>query len=116
MQDRLHQYIRRRSIYIRLVLFLFLLVFIYKNAAAKGQFPNFLSKATGPHIANQTLGFEKIYVLNLPSRSDRRDAIELMAAITDIKIDFSPAMKGEDVEEVALVFVCHLHFPTAWKV
>jgi hypothetical protein len=54
---------------------------------------------------NQTLGFEKIFVINLPFRTDRRDALELMAAATDMKLDFSRAVKGEEVEEVALVYV-----------
>jgi hypothetical protein len=54
---------------------------------------------------NQTLGFEKIFVINLPFRTDRRDALELMAAATDMKLDFSRAVKGEEVEGVALVYV-----------
>ncbi|KAH7064182.1 hypothetical protein BKA63DRAFT_525983 [Paraphoma chrysanthemicola] len=61
-------------------------------------------KVRGNIDLNATLGFEKIFAINLPSRSDRRDALQVMAATTDIKLEFSRAVRGEQVEEVALVF------------
>ncbi|CAK4034511.1 glycosyltransferase family 25 [Lecanosticta acicola] len=39
-------------------------------------------------VFNETLGFQKIFVINLPSRTDRRDTISLAAALTGLKIDF----------------------------
>ena len=40
--------------------------------------------------------FEKIFVLNLPSRSDRRDAMSLAASLTDIKVDYIDAISHAD--------------------
>lgn len=49
---------------------------------------------------NSTLGFDKIFVLNLPSRTDRRDAMDLMASITGIDVEFEAGVKGEDVSKI----------------
>ncbi|CAK1357441.1 hypothetical protein CB0940_07823 [Cercospora beticola] len=38
-------------------------------------------------ILNQTLGFEKLYSIIMPSRTDLRDSLQLAAALTDLKID-----------------------------
>ena len=32
--------------------------------------------------------FQKIFVINLPSRTDHRDAVSLAAALTDLQIDY----------------------------
>lgn len=32
--------------------------------------------------------FEKIFVIGLPSRTDRRDSMSLAAALTDLQIDY----------------------------
>ncbi|KAF2101184.1 hypothetical protein NA57DRAFT_34782 [Rhizodiscina lignyota] len=39
-------------------------------------------------VFNKTLGFQKIFVINLPSRTDHRDAITLAAALTDLELEF----------------------------
>ncbi|WPH02260.1 Hypothetical protein R9X50_00511600 [Acrodontium crateriforme] len=39
-------------------------------------------------VFNQTLGFQKILVINLPSRTDHRDAMSLAAAFTGLEIDY----------------------------
>ena len=46
--------------------------------------------------------FEKIFVVNLPERTDKRDALTLAASLTGIKLDFVPAIKGEDIIDKAL--------------
>ncbi|KAF2211821.1 glycosyltransferase family 25 protein, partial [Cercospora zeae-maydis SCOH1-5] len=38
-------------------------------------------------ILNQTLGFEKLYSIIMPSRTDLRDSLQLAAALTDLNID-----------------------------
>lgn len=53
-------------------------------------------------IYNSTLGFERIYVINLPSRTDRRDALVLMSALTGIKLDWIDGVDGETVPDKAL--------------
>lgn len=40
------------------------------------------------NIQNATLGFEKIFVINLASRTDHRDAIALAASLTGLEVDF----------------------------
>jgi hypothetical protein len=45
--------------------------------------------------------FERILVLNLPSRTDRRDAMSLSAAISNIKLEFVEGVKGADINDKA---------------
>jgi hypothetical protein len=53
-------------------------------------------------VHNATLGFEKVYVVNLPERSDKRDALSLIAALTGIKLHWTRAIKGSNVPDKAL--------------
>ncbi|EFE39092.1 LPS glycosyltransferase, putative [Trichophyton verrucosum HKI 0517] len=53
-------------------------------------------------VFNSTLGFERIYVVNLPSRTDRRDAIVLLAAVSGIKLHWVDGIRGENVVDKAL--------------
>ncbi|KAM0714709.1 hypothetical protein Q7P37_009760 [Cladosporium fusiforme] len=57
------------------------------------------SHLRNPHVAdfeqnshevtsNETLGFERIFVLNLPSRPDRRDSMSLAAAYIGLEVEF----------------------------
>ena len=39
-------------------------------------------------IKNSTLGFQKIYAINLPNRSDHRDSLSLAAAFSDLKVTY----------------------------
>jgi len=39
-------------------------------------------------IGNSTLGFQKIFVISLPSRTDHRDAMSLAAALTGLDFEF----------------------------
>ncbi|EFR03130.1 hypothetical protein MGYG_06124 [Nannizzia gypsea CBS 118893] len=54
------------------------------------------------NVSNSTLGFERIYVVNLPSRTDRRDALVLMAALSGIKLHWIDGIMGETVLDRAL--------------
>ena len=46
--------------------------------------------------------FEKIFVVGLPSRSDRRDGMVLQAALSDIQIEFIDGVRGKDVPDKAV--------------
>lgn len=46
--------------------------------------------------------FEKIYVVGLPSRSDRRDGMVLSAALSDMSIDMVDGVLGEAVSDKAI--------------
>ncbi|KAJ4367294.1 hypothetical protein N0V83_006875 [Neocucurbitaria cava] len=52
-------------------------------------------------ILNTTLGFQKILVLNLPFRTDRRDAMSLSAAVSNIKLEFVDGVTGESIKQSA---------------
>lgn len=52
-------------------------------------------------ILNSTLGFQKILVLNLPHRTDRRDAITLAAATSNMKLEFVDGVTGDIIKEAA---------------
>lgn len=49
-----------------------------------------------------TIQFEKVYVVSMPTRSDRRDSLTLAAAATGMRIEFIDGMHGEDVIDKAL--------------
>ncbi|KAK8064441.1 glycosyltransferase family 25 protein, partial [Apiospora phragmitis] len=53
-------------------------------------------------ITNATLGFEKVFVINLPDRTDKRDALSLVSTLTGIKLDWVRAIRGVDVPDKAL--------------
>ncbi|KAK3337215.1 hypothetical protein B0T19DRAFT_437884 [Cercophora scortea] len=53
-------------------------------------------------VNNATLGFEKILVVGLPSRTDRRDGMVLQAAVSNMKIDFIDGVMGADVPDKAV--------------
>jgi hypothetical protein len=46
------------------------------------------------NIANDTLNFQKIFAINLPSRLDRKDTLTLMAAYTNLSITIVPGVRS----------------------
>jgi hypothetical protein len=48
-----------------------------------------------PRIANGTLGFGAIFALGLPDRTDKRDAMELSAALTGLQLTWSDGVRGD---------------------
>ncbi|KAK3295370.1 glycosyltransferase family 25 protein, partial [Chaetomium fimeti] len=53
-------------------------------------------------IQNTTLGFEKIFVVGLPSRTDRRDGMVLQASLSNMDIEFIDGVAGADVPDKAI--------------
>ncbi|KAL8414586.1 hypothetical protein RB594_005713 [Gaeumannomyces avenae] len=53
-------------------------------------------------VANDTLGFDKVFAINRPSRSDRRDSLSLAAALTGVRLSYSDGVDGSEVEERVL--------------
>jgi hypothetical protein len=47
-----------------------------------------------PNIANETLNFQQIFAINLPSRVDRRDILTLMASYSNISVTIVPGVKS----------------------
>ncbi|KAF1950972.1 hypothetical protein CC80DRAFT_221951 [Byssothecium circinans] len=52
-------------------------------------------------IANQTLGFEKVFVINAPWRTDRRDAMTLAASFHDISFDWIEGVNPQEIRDTA---------------
>ena len=46
--------------------------------------------------------FEKVYVLNLPERSDKRDAFSLAASLTNVTVDYIDGVKGDTIVNQSL--------------
>ncbi|KAL3418812.1 Procollagen galactosyltransferase 1 [Phlyctema vagabunda] len=65
----------------------------------KVDFPSVLDT---DRVANATLGFEKIMVIGLKERSDKRDAIALQSSLTGFQVDWIDGVKGEEVVEKAV--------------
>ncbi|VUC32940.1 unnamed protein product [Clonostachys rosea] len=53
-------------------------------------------------IYNTTLGFEKIFVIGLPERTDRRDSITLQAALSNLDFEFIDGVYGDNVKNKAI--------------
>lgn len=53
-------------------------------------------------VTNDTLGFSKIFVIGLPERSDKRDALTLTAALTGFHVEFVDGVKGETIPDKAV--------------
>lgn len=60
------------------------------------------AEVQGNPVHNETLGFQKIFVINLPERTDKRDALSLVSALTNIKLTWTSAIRGSNVPDKAL--------------
>ncbi|KAH7336278.1 hypothetical protein BKA65DRAFT_563288 [Rhexocercosporidium sp. MPI-PUGE-AT-0058] len=65
------------------------------------QSPELVQVGQLSNLWNSTLGFQKIFVINMPSRTDRRDAISLAAAVSDLTVDFIEGVGGDSIPEAA---------------
>lgn len=52
-------------------------------------------------ITNSTLGFQKIYAISMPHRSDKRDYIVLMGLISHLNIDIVDGVNGSEMHPKA---------------
>lgn len=55
-------------------------------------------------IANETLGFSKIFVIGLPERSDKRDALALSSSLTGFHVEWVDGVRGEQIPDKAIPF------------
>jgi GR25 family glycosyltransferase involved in LPS biosynthesis len=58
-------------------------------------------------ISNRTLGFQEIFVISLPERTDKRDAIGLQASVTDLSLTYETGVYGADVLAEAKPYGMH---------
>lgn len=55
-------------------------------------------------IANETLGFERFFVIGLPERSDKRDALALTSSLTGIQLDWIDGVVGSSIPNSAVPY------------
>ncbi|KAM3414313.1 hypothetical protein BST61_g10964 [Cercospora zeina] len=103
MSLRLFSSRRRLTLSVAFALITFLLLFLanYNAAHLRSAHAAVLSRlgstaAKSQHdllddIANATLGFQNIFIINLASRTDRKDAASLAAALTGLHVEFVQA-------------------------
>lgn len=53
----------------------------------------FSARAPEPKPANATLDFQEIIFLSMPYRTDRQDALSLIAAVTGLKLTMIPGVR-----------------------
>jgi hypothetical protein len=49
-----------------------------------------------------SLQFEKVFAISLPSRTDHRDALDLAASFTGLRVNIIDGVLGKDVADKAL--------------
>lgn len=62
------------------------------------------SPADVNRVTNSTLGFAKVFVIGLPERTDKRDAMTLTSSLTGFSLEFIDGVKGEAVPDKAIPF------------
>ncbi|KAI0165051.1 glycosyltransferase family 25 protein [Hypoxylon sp. FL1284] len=62
------------------------------------------SPADVNRVANGTLGFGNVFVIGLPERTDKRDAIVLTSSLTGFHVEWINGIKGDTVPDKALPF------------
>ncbi|TQS33688.1 hypothetical protein Golomagni_05956 [Golovinomyces magnicellulatus] len=100
----MQQNVSRRLVFVFSSLFLVSLIcflrFNSSTASAHLSRQFLLSKRNA--ITNHTLGFEKILVVGLPSRTDRRDGIVLQASLSDLHVEFVDGVISQEISEKAI--------------
>ncbi|KAK9783502.1 hypothetical protein AB5N19_04339 [Seiridium cardinale] len=55
-------------------------------------------------VTNSTLGFGKVFVVGLPERTDKRDAITLTSSLTGFHVEWVDGVRGETIPDKAVPF------------
>lgn len=69
------------------------------NASAKTKLDPDLDR-----VSNETLGFEKVFSIGLRERTDKRDAMALMAALSGFKVDWIDGVRPDNIPDKAVPF------------
>jgi hypothetical protein len=57
-------------------------------------------------VHNATLGFQKIYAISMPSRTNKRDYLALMGLVSGLEIDFADGVNGSEMHPRSYPSVC----------
>ncbi|KAK4126790.1 glycosyltransferase family 25 protein [Parathielavia appendiculata] len=91
-------FLRHRNLAIYLVIAVVASLFLWPRAP---KWPS-VHNRVDLEILNVTLGFQHIFVINLSTRTERRDAMTLSAALSELKITWVDGVAGKDVPDNAL--------------
>ncbi|KAK3305266.1 glycosyltransferase family 25 protein [Chaetomium strumarium] len=61
-----------------------------------------IAQSGHPDIQNRTLGFQHIFAINLPPRTDRRDAMTIAASLSNLNVTWIDGIAGNDVLDEVL--------------
>lgn len=76
-----------------------------QNARKKPHHDSFVMDKMLQHVQNETLGFQEIYMISLPTRTDKRDTFAMQAALSSIKYTQMDGVDGQMVPSKALPHV-----------
>ncbi|KAI1778895.1 glycosyltransferase family 25 protein [Hypoxylon cercidicola] len=71
----------------------------YRKFTTPNTVNGLLSGATRENVFNKTLGFFNIFVINLPPRTDRRDAMVLSGAVSNLSFSWIDGVTGDQVPD-----------------
>ncbi|KAI0125301.1 hypothetical protein BJ170DRAFT_637217 [Xylariales sp. AK1849] len=92
---------QRRRLWLALAL-LFPLFWLYRLQDGSRIGGTRWSRHGPPDTQNNTLGFTKIFVINRPSRTDRRDAMALAGAVSNLSFDWVDGVDGSAIQDDVL--------------
>ncbi|KAI1103293.1 glycosyltransferase family 25 protein [Jackrogersella minutella] len=75
-----------------------------RSTSSPTQWISARKKPAKSDVFNATLGFEKVFVIALPERSDKRDALTLMSSLTGFQLSWIDGVIGKAIHDKALPF------------
>ncbi|OQU96127.1 hypothetical protein CLAIMM_02255 isoform 1 [Cladophialophora immunda] len=92
----------RRKVLVRTILCAALLILLLRHSGSHSVVTWYARGRNNiDHIYNTTLGFQRVFAINLPERTDKRDLNSLAASFAGFDVDYIPGVKVEDVVEKA---------------
>ncbi|KAI0863464.1 hypothetical protein F4860DRAFT_468345 [Xylaria cubensis] len=86
----------RRTLTIILAALLLICFYRLRFNSADHSPPSWILGQDSEDMLNSTLGFAEIFVINLPSRRDRRDAMTMAGAVSNLNLTFLDGLRGDD--------------------
>ncbi|KAI1130011.1 hypothetical protein F5Y10DRAFT_290257 [Nemania abortiva] len=86
----------RRTLIVVLAALALVSVYRFRSISRSYESPSWIHRGRkSDDILNGTLGFEKIFVINLPARRGRRDAMTVASAVSNINLTFIEGLTGD---------------------
>jgi hypothetical protein len=78
---------------------------VINNGRHRSDSTSFVKDKKLQHIQNETLGFQELYMISLPTRTDQQDTFAMQAALSSIKYTQIDGVDGQMVPPKALPHV-----------